>query len=96
METKPASTQKEVIDTAQKVVRHARALRTNEDAQWLFATLRKRADDMAEDILHKNELSSEEREALRRERLGILEAIRTAADQEEAQKRVLAQYGAGE
>lgn len=84
---------KEAIETAQTAIRHARELAKNESFQWLLGVLRTRADVMADDVLHRNALTPEEREALRRERLGILEAIRTASDQEEAQTRFLAGQG---
>lgn len=83
----------ETIRIAQNAVHHARELRENESAQWLFGVLKNRCDQMADDILHDNKLSPEDREALRRERLGILESLRTADEQEEAQTRVLASNG---
>lgn len=83
----------DAIATAQAAIRNAREIQESDCGKWLFETLRKRCDQMADDILHDNSLSHESREALRRERLGMLEAIRTASDQEDAQIRVLAGYG---
>lgn len=81
------------IATAQTAIRNAREIQESDCGKWLFDVLRKRCDQMADDILHDNSLSHESREALRRERLGLQEALRTAADLETASIQTLARYG---
>lgn len=83
----------DAIATAQTAIRSAREFQESDAAKWFFGVLRERCDKMADDILHDNELTPDAREALRRERLGILEALKTPSDQEDAQIRVLASYG---
>lgn len=80
------------IASAQTAIRHAREIQESDCGKWLFEVLRKRCDQMADDILHDNSLSGEDREALRRERLGLQEALRTAADLENASIQTLARY----
>ena len=53
----------------------------------------KRADELADDVLHNDSLSDREREAARMRRAGILEVLRWPMEQREAHVRVLAQYG---
>jgi hypothetical protein len=54
-----------------------------------------RADQMAEAILHDNELSPVEREALRRERLGVLEVMQAPALIRQGATSVLRSHGIG-
>lgn len=81
---------RETITFARESILHARALKQSESYQWLCGEMRRRCDQMADDILHNNTLTHEQREELRRERLGLLAALALPSEMESSQLKVLA------
>lgn len=81
------------IDTAMQVVKTIDNLSKNDDFRLFMERFTRRSDALAQDILHDDSLSPDEREKLRHRRLGILEVLLAPKEDREAQVRVLAQYG---
>lgn len=80
---------RETITVARESILHARSLKQSDPYQWLCGEMRRRCDQMADDILHNNALTHEQREAIRRERIGILAALALPAEMEASQMNVL-------
>lgn len=81
------------IDTALEVVTTIDNLAKNQDFKRFMERFSRRSDALAQDILHDDDLTPEEREKLRHRRLGILEVLLAPREDREAQIRVLSKYG---
>jgi len=85
--------QQDAIDTATQVVKTIDNLAESEDFRRFMERFSRRSDQLAEDILHDDSLTPDDREKLRNRRLGILEVLLAPKEDRDAQARVLAQYG---
>jgi hypothetical protein len=81
------------IATAREVIRRIDNLKASDDFGKFMAEFSKRADDMADQVLHSETLTLDEREKLRIRRLGILEVLGAPKADRAAQIRVLSSYG---
>lgn len=84
--------QQAAIDTAQQVVRTIDNLAANEDFRRFMERFSRRADELADKILH-GDMKKKKREELRQLRLGILEVLLAPKEDRAAQAKVLAEYG---
>lgn len=80
------------IETSLEVVRTIDSLAKNEDFRRFMERFSRRADSLADQILH-DEMKPKQREKLRQRRLGILEILLAPKQDREAQVRNLKQYG---
>ena len=69
------------------------SLMKHEGMEHLSKRLQSRADDLADEVLHRHDLSDKDREQCRLIRLGILEALKLPSEEREAHVRVLAKHG---
>lgn len=90
-----SSSEKIATDRAANTIRDIEFLTDCREFKEFMAGFKNRADQMADSILHDSELSPVEREAMRRERLGILEVLQSPALIHQGAKSVLRSHGMG-
>jgi hypothetical protein len=86
--------QSEMIEQSQKAVRDIDELLENESFRRFMERFQRRADELADEILH-SELPKGERKAKRFIRLGILEVLAAPVMDCEGHARILAGFGIG-
>lgn len=82
------------IDHAEKTLAMINRLKTNPDFGLFMDGFRRRADALANEILH-DEMKPKKREAVRQYRLGILEVLGAPQTNADACERTLKTYGIG-
>jgi hypothetical protein len=90
-----SSADKIAAEHAANTIRDIDFLAECREFKAFMAGFKARADQMADTILHENSLSPVEREALRRERLGILEVLQAPALIHQGATSVLRSHGIG-
>lgn len=90
-----SSSEKIAVDHAANTLREIEFLSDCKEFGAFMAKFKARADAMADAILHDNELSPTEREAMRRERMGILEVMQAPSLIHQGAKSVLRSHGIG-
>lgn len=87
------SHQKDACTKASEMISNIEFLQSRSEFIAFMEKLKARADGMAEQVLHDNNISAEEREAIRRTRLGILECLQSPSEDVTAQKSLLRAFG---
>lgn len=90
-----SANEKIAADHAANTLRDIEFLADCKEFKSFMSRFKDRADQMAESILHDNALTPEEREAMRRERLGILEVLQAPGMIHQGATSVLRSHGIG-
>lgn len=90
-----SSSEKIAADHAANTLRDIEFLTECREFKSFMDGFKNRANQMAELILHDNELSPVDREAMRRERMGILEVLQSPAMIHQGATSVLRSHGIG-
>jgi hypothetical protein len=85
--------QRVICDQSLSCVHALDALSRSNDFQFFMDRIRRRADQLADEVLHKEDITPDEREKLRNHRSGIMEVLAIPRDDRDASVRILAQYG---
>ena len=86
-------TQQVICEQSLACLRAIETLSRTPEFMEFLERIRKRADQLADEVLHKEDLTPEEREKLRCHRNGIMEVLATPQDDRAASMRILAEYG---
>lgn len=93
MKKEPSPSEKIAIDHAAELLHEVDFLIALPEFQSFLTRFRGRLDQMAESILHTDELSPVDREALRRERKGMLEVMQAPSTFRQGALNVLRAHG---
>lgn len=85
--------QKQSCRDAELLIKANRELERSEAFQRLVSKCQREADALAQQILDDDTLTGEQREALRRQRKGIMAVLKTPAEEVKSAKQVLVSHG---
>lgn len=85
--------EKEICEQSLTVVRSLDTLAPLDEFKAFMARIKRRADQLADEVLHDEKLDTTEREKRRNQRTGLMEVLGIPKDDREASIRILAQYG---